>query len=61
MKKASKPFQTTNSNCSLEGSNSTNVPLSSSHHDADYRDDEELMFMVGTQYSVTSIFLLDQI
>jgi hypothetical protein len=61
MKKASKPSQTTSNNCSLEDSNSTNVPLGSSHHVANYRDDEELMFMVGTQFSVTSILLLDQI
>jgi hypothetical protein len=60
MKKASKPSQTTSSNYSLEGSKSTNVPLGSSHHDVDYRDDDDLMFMVGIQSNVTIVFLLDQ-
>jgi hypothetical protein len=61
MKKGSKFSQTTSRNCSLEGYKSTNLPLSSSHHDVDYRDDDDLMFMVGTQFNVTIVFLLDQI
>jgi hypothetical protein len=61
MRKASKPSQTINNNYRLEGFKSTNVPLGSSHHDVDYKDDEDSMFMVGVQFSVTTIFLPNQI
>jgi hypothetical protein len=37
------------------------VLLGSNHHDVDYRDDEDLMFMVGAQFSVIVVFLPDQI
>jgi hypothetical protein len=59
--KAFKPSQTTSNNHSLEGFKSTNVPLGSSFHDVNYRNDEDSMFMVGTQSIVATIFLLDQI
>lgn len=61
MRKASKPFQTTINNCRLESSKSTDVPLGSSHHDVDYKDDEDSMFMVRAQFNVTTIFLPNQI
>jgi len=61
MRKVSKPFQTTNNIYRLEGSKSTKVPFGLSHQDVDYKDDEDSMFMVGVQSSVTTIFLPNQI
>jgi hypothetical protein len=37
------------------------MPLSSSQHDVDYKDDEDSMFMVGVQSNVATIFLPNQI
>jgi hypothetical protein len=37
------------------------MPLGSSHHDVDYKDDEDSMFMVRAQSNVATIFLPNQI